>query len=71
MLSFLTQAFKTLTRIINQLEIEKIERKIENYLTNDQYDFRNQKGTPKVIFELRVLIMTNRLKGTMSRIRLL
>ena len=40
-LSLLTHVSKILTKIINR----RIEGKVEQYLKNDQYGFRRQKGT--------------------------
>jgi len=51
-LSLLTHASKILTKIINR----RIEGKVEQYLKNDQYGFRRQKGTREAILGLRVLI---------------
>jgi len=50
--SLLTHASKILTKIINR----RIEGKVEQYLKNDQYGFRRQKGTRETILGLRVLI---------------
>jgi len=51
-LSLLTHASKILTKIINR----RIKGKVEQYLKNDQYGFRRQKGTREAILGLRVLI---------------
>jgi hypothetical protein len=51
-LNLLTHVSKILTKIINR----KIEGKVEQYLKNDQYGFRRQKGTREAILGLRVLI---------------
>ena len=51
-LTLLTHVSKILTKIINR----RIEGKVEQYLKNDQYGFRRQKGTREAILGLRVLI---------------
>jgi len=51
-LSLLTHVSKILTKVINR----RIEGKVEQYLKNDQYGFRRQKGTREAILGLRVLI---------------
>jgi hypothetical protein len=47
-LSLLTHVSKILIKIINR----GIEEKVEQYLKNDQYGFRRQKGTREAILGL-------------------
>jgi len=51
-LRLLTHVSKILTKVINR----RIEGKVEQYLKNDQYGFRRQKGARKAILGFRVLI---------------
>ncbi|KAL4152963.1 hypothetical protein QTP88_000796 [Uroleucon formosanum] len=50
-LSLLTYVSKILTKIINR----RIEGKVEQYLKNDQYGFRRQKGTREAILGITYL----------------
>jgi len=48
-LSLVSHAYKILTLIV----LKRIERKIENTLTNDQFEFRREMGTREAILSLR------------------